>query len=114
MWDPIEIGPQALKRLPQPFAPPEGYQLMYLSSADSAMHVIYLRDYQYYRVGVNSGRRKNEPREVQMKVALPEGLYRVEIWNLDTGGRTYARCTGQATLGLGCTNDDFALLFERR
>jgi len=114
VWDPRDIGPAALKQLPQPFVPPEGYQLKYLSSADGSTRVAYLRNYQYYRVGVNSGRRKNEPRDARLKVALGEGAYDVEIWNLDTGGRTRTRCNGEATLGLGRTNDDFALLLTRR
>ena len=113
LWDPRDIGPAGLEQLPRCFVPPPGYQLKYLSSADGALHVAYLRNYQYYRLGVNSGRRKTEPRDAALQLALPPGEYSVEVWNLDTGGRTRATCRHDATMGLRRTNDDFAVMFTR-
>ncbi|MCE5257450.1 MAG: hypothetical protein LLG44_00125 [Chloroflexi bacterium] len=112
-WDIRDLSAVGLQSIHRPFVPSAGSQLKYLSSADDALHIVYLRQFTYYRVGINSGRKKGSARPVNIKLNLPEGGYAVEIWNLDQRVRSERTCQAQDRLDLGATMDDFALVLHR-
>ncbi len=114
VWNIRDFGADSLARMPRPFVPAEGVQLKYMSSADDRTHVVYLRQFTYYRVKEHAGRIKREPVEVRVTVDLPGGDYDVEVWNLDTRQRTERTCGARDEIALGTTADDFALVLRAR
>lgn len=113
-WDIRDLSAAGLKRIPRPFIPSAGSQLKYLSSADGHTHVVYLRHFTYYRLGINAGRRKGEAKRVGVQLGLPDGTYNVEVWNLDQRSRDLRTCQADDTLELGTSTDDFALVLRAR
>jgi hypothetical protein len=113
-WDIRDLSTAGLKRITRPFVPSAGYQLKYLSSADDRTHVVYLRHFTYYRLGVNSGRRKGETRPVSVSLGLPGDAYDIEVWNLDQRSKELRTCLAKDILELGTTADDFALVLRAR
>lgn len=114
-WDLRHIGTHHLPDLYRPFVPPRGYHVKYLSSADGGVHVVYLRNFVYQKIGKDAGRRKGEPAAVAQQIALKdEGTFDVEVWNLDTKVMTTRTCQAKDTIALGVTNDDYVLVLRKR
>lgn len=113
-WDPRHIGTHHLPGLYRPFVPPKGYHVKYLSSADGSVHVVYLRNFVYQKIDKSAGRRKGAPAAVVQEIALKNGEYNVQVWNLDTKVMTTRTCKAQDRIELGVTADDFALVLRRK
>ena len=105
------------------FAIGAGWQLKALPRHDWAEALVYVRnfagiepwDYKHHRGGVwRQFLRTRRPAPLRIVLALPDGRYRLHIYDLDAQTEQTRTVSADAVLDLGTTDHDFAFIFTRR